>query len=139
MAIRRTSRFARAKALADWTDNPGVDHLIGRKLSRQYRFAEGAAYQRRALAMRSDYVPARLQLAEDLLRLGQEQKGWELAEAVNRDDPYLVVAHNLMTLHDNLARFRTLRADGLVVRMESDEADIYGQQVLALLATARKP
>ncbi len=131
-------KFWRNKGLEDWTDNPGVDHLIGRKLSQQYRFAEGAEYQRSALARQSEYQPARIQLAQDLLRLGKEDEGWTLAESVSRDDPYHVVAHNLMILRDNLGRFRTLRAEGLVVKMDSGEADIYGQEVLALLASARK-
>ena len=34
---------ARRSALAPWATNPEVDHLIGRKLSQKYRFAEGAA------------------------------------------------------------------------------------------------
>ena len=47
-----------------------VDHIIGEKLSSAYRFAEGAAYQRRSLEMDPQYLPARTQLAQDLLRLG---------------------------------------------------------------------
>ncbi|HEV3122016.1 MAG TPA: tetratricopeptide repeat protein, partial [Isosphaeraceae bacterium] len=42
---------ARRSALAPWAKNPEVDHLIGRKLSQKYRFAEGSAYQKRALEM----------------------------------------------------------------------------------------
>ena len=34
-------RQAREQALAHWSTNPEVDHLIGRKLSEKYRFAEG--------------------------------------------------------------------------------------------------
>ena len=40
---------ARDNALKFWKTNPEVDHLIGAKLSQNYRFAEGAACQRRAL------------------------------------------------------------------------------------------
>ena len=46
---------ARQSALAPWATNPEVDHLIGRKLSQKYRFAEGAALQRQALALAPDY------------------------------------------------------------------------------------
>ena len=55
-------------------DQSRVDHLIGLKLSQKYRFAEGAAAQRRALEFEPAYLPAQRQLAEDLLRLGGMQK-----------------------------------------------------------------
>ena len=77
----------RANALKFWSTNPEVDCLIGTKLSQKYRFAEGAAAQRRALEFDSNYLPAKIQLAQDLLRLGQEQEGWALAEEVNEKDP----------------------------------------------------
>jgi tetratricopeptide (TPR) repeat protein len=128
---------ARAKALKTWSNNPAVDHLIGRKLSQKYRFAEGAAYQRRALAFEPEFVPAKNQLAQDLLRLGADAEGWQLAEEVNRDDPYDVVAYNLTTLKDNLEKYRTLTNAHFIVRMQPREADIYGAQTLALLERAR--
>jgi tetratricopeptide (TPR) repeat protein len=40
---------AREHGLEFWKTNPKVDYLIGLKLSQKYRFAEGSAYQRRAL------------------------------------------------------------------------------------------
>ena len=43
-----------------------------------------------------------------------------------------------MTLRDRLAGFRTLEAEGLIVRMDRREADLYGSRVLALLKRARK-
>ena len=49
---------ARRSALAQWPRNPEVDHLIGRKLSQKYRFAEGAALQKQALALDSG-LPSR--------------------------------------------------------------------------------
>ena len=129
---------ARQKALARWAANPEVDHLIGRKLSQKYRFAEGAARQKQALVFDRDYLPAKVQLCQDLLRLGDEEEGWRLAAEIFGKDGYNVVAYNLITLRDRLAGFRTLSGDGLVVRMEGREADLYGQRVLALLRRARK-
>src|SRR5262249_10488542 len=72
----------RQRALRFWPANPSVDHLIGKKLSQKYRFAEGAQYQRRALEMEATFVPARMQLAQDLLRLGEDEEGWRLAGEV---------------------------------------------------------
>jgi len=69
-----------SEALKHWPSNPRVDHLVGLQLSRKYRFTESVTYQRRALVMDAGYVPAKIQLAHDLLRLGQELEGWKLAE-----------------------------------------------------------
>jgi tetratricopeptide (TPR) repeat protein len=129
---------ARRLALAKWAENPGVDHLIGRKLSQKYRFAEGSAYQRRALQFDPEYQPAKLQLCQDLLRLGDESEGWKLAAEIFASDAYNVVAFNLTTLRDRIAGFRTLEGDGFVVRMDPREADLYGRRVVDLLGRARK-
>ena len=128
----------RSEALKHWTSNPRVDHLIGLLLSKKYRFTESVEYQRRALVMDDSYIPAKIQLAHDLLRLGQELEGWKLAEEVFDADQYNVVANNLVALRDNLGKFATLEEDGFVVRMSQNEADIYGQQVLDLLVDAEK-
>jgi len=125
-------------ALKFWPANPEVDHLIGKKLSQKYRFAEGAQYQRAVLLLDAQYLPAKMQLAQDLLRLGEETEGWNLAEEVFHTDEYSVVAHNLATLQENLAKFRTLEADGFVIRMEAREAEIYGSRVIALLQRAKQ-
>ncbi|MEO1997327.1 MAG: tetratricopeptide repeat protein, partial [Planctomycetaceae bacterium] len=125
-------------ALTSWSNNPEVDYLIGRKLSQKYRFAEGADYQRRALKLDPAYLPAKVQLCQDLLRLGDEQRGWKLAAEVYEADGYNVLAHNLVNLKERLDQFRTLEADGFVVRMEAREAAIYGKRVVSLLQRARQ-
>jgi tetratricopeptide (TPR) repeat protein len=132
-----SERFHRQAALKHWGTNPEVDHLLGRKLSQKYRFAEGAKYQRQALALDPKYLPAKMQLAQDLLRLGQEEEGWKLADEALEADGYNVLAYNLTTLQENIAKFRTLEEDGFVVRMDAREADIYGRRVLDLLKRAR--
>jgi tetratricopeptide (TPR) repeat protein len=131
-------KSARDQALSAWATNPEVDHTIGRKLSDKYRFAEGAAYQRRALAMDAAYLPARMQLSQDLLRLGREEEGWKLASESFDADGYNVVAHNLVTLHDTIKDYRILKNDSFRVRMEAREAAIYGERVLALLDRAKR-
>jgi tetratricopeptide (TPR) repeat protein len=127
-----------AAALSPWSTNPEVEHLIGKKLSQKYRFAEGAAHQRRALAFDGKYLPARMQLAQDLLRLGQEAEGWQLAAEGFERNGYDVAAFNLMELRDSLAKFRTLEDAHFVVRMDAKEAEVYGDRVLALLNRARQ-
>ena len=128
----------RDKALARWTANPRVDHLIGRKLSQHYRFREGAAYQRKALALKADFAPAQRQLADDLLRLGEETEGWKVAHAAYDTDSYNVATYNLLELHDELGKFTTLQDDSFTLRMETDESKLYGAEVLALLHRAKQ-
>jgi tetratricopeptide (TPR) repeat protein len=128
----------RADALAHWRDNPHVDHLIGRKLSQKYRFTEGAAAQRRALQTDPHYQSARIQLAQDLLRLGRDDEGWPLVAEVHAADAYDVTAYNLVTLRDELAGFTTLTSPHFRLRMGSNEARIYGDRALALLERARE-
>jgi tetratricopeptide (TPR) repeat protein len=128
---------SREKALSVWKENPGVDHLIGLKLSQKYRFQEGSDYQRRALQFDASYLPSQIQLAQDLLRLGDTDGGWKLAEEVHKRDGYDVVAYNLVTLQDTLSKFTVLTNGPFVVRMHPREADIYGKRVLDLLDRAR--
>jgi tetratricopeptide (TPR) repeat protein len=133
----KESEEARKKALHFWNENPAVDHLIGRKLSQKYRFAEGAARQRNALLMDEHYLPAMAQLAMDLLRLGEEKEGWRLAETVREKDEYDVAAFNLVTLRETMGKFATLTNDALTLRMGAHEATLYGQSALELLTQAR--
>lgn len=128
---------AREMALKHWTTNPRVPHLIGRKLSQNYRFAEGAAAQREALRFDRHYLPAKAQLAQDLLRLGDDEEGWRLAEEVHDQDGYDVAALNLVTLRDAMGKFAVLTNAHFVVRMTPHEAAIYGPRVLELLEAAR--
>jgi tetratricopeptide (TPR) repeat protein len=130
-------KTARDKALSSWKSNPRVDYILGLKLSQKYRFAEGSAYQRQALRSDPDYLPAKGQLAQDLLRLGQEEEGWALAEEVYKQDGYDVGAYNLVTLHDNLAKFQSLTNADFKVRMQPKEAAVYGERVTNLLERAR--
>ncbi len=128
---------ARETALRFWKTNPRVEYLIGLKLSQKYRFAEGAAHQRQALAFDADYLPAKAQLAQDLLRLGDEAEGWAMAEKVHDEDGYDVTAYNLVTLRETMQKFQTVTNRDFIVRMKGDEADIYGQRALALLDQAK--
>jgi hypothetical protein len=127
----------RAKALAHWETNPKVDHVIGQQLSQRYRFTEGAAAQRLALSADPLYVPAQVQLARDLLRLGEEEEGWFFANLAHERDGYNIDAFNLTTLRDRIEDFATVESDHFRIRMSSEEAIIYGNRALTLLEEAR--
>ena len=128
----------RGDALRFWKTNPEVDYLIGLKLSQKYRFEEGSAAQRRALTFDPNYLPARRQLAQDLLRLGRNDEGWKLAQAVHKQNEYDVTAYNLSVLHDQMEKFRTLSNANFIVRMSPLEAQLYGDRVMELLGRARE-
>ncbi|HEX2851778.1 MAG TPA: tetratricopeptide repeat protein [Opitutaceae bacterium] len=133
-----TEEASRSAALRSWSENPRVDWLIGKKLSAKYRFAEGAERQRQALRFAPNYLPAKAELANNLLRLGDEAEGWKLAKLVHEEDGYDVEAFNLATLHDTMAKYATLSNDDFTLRMTGNEAAIYGPQVLDLLTRAKK-
>jgi tetratricopeptide (TPR) repeat protein len=128
---------ARDNGLKFWKTNPEVDHLIGLKLSQKYRFTEGSAHQRRALSFDPNFEPARIQLAEDLLRLGDETEGWSMADAAHRSDEYDVTAYNLVTLGKAMQKFATISNENFVIRMAANEAPLYGDRALALLEQAK--
>jgi len=128
---------ARENALKYWKSNPAVDHLIGLKLSQKYRFREGAACQQQALAFDPEYLPAQIQLAEDLLRLGEETAGWQLAANVQRQDAYDITAYNLVTLQGTMKKLQTLANADFILRMSPHEAELYGDRALALLDRAK--
>jgi tetratricopeptide (TPR) repeat protein len=88
--------------------------------------------------MNADYLPAKMQLCEDLLRLGKEKEGWALADEVFRLDPYNILAYNLITLHDVIDKFKTLENEHFQVLMDPKEATIYGSRALDLLTRARE-
>ncbi len=129
---------SRSRALVPWALNPEVDHTIGKQLSMHYRFTESVEYQRRALKMDIEYTPSKTQLAQDLLRLGQTDRGWEIVDNVRSKDPYDVTIFNLKQLKAELEKFTTLESPGLVIRMDFREAKIYGQDVVQLLSEARE-
>jgi tetratricopeptide (TPR) repeat protein len=127
----------RRKGLIPWSLNPEVDFVIGQQLSKHYRFAESAEYQRRALTMDPEYTPAKAQLAQDLLRLGELDAGWQWVDTVRVKDPYDVTVFNLHQLKVRLEKFETIEVPGFVIRMDKTEAAIYGQDVVELLSEAR--
>lgn len=75
--------YSRAAALApqvfDW---PYLDACV---LARQVRPAEAAARLREALAIRPDFLPARVRLADALLDAGQNEEGRALFTALLRE------------------------------------------------------
>lgn len=127
---------ARERAMSLNPRNADIPSLIGKKLSEKYRFVEGATYQRIALSHDEDHPLAKLRLASDLLKLGDIQEGWLLAEEAFEADGYNVSAYNLVTLRDNLESAKGIRSEHFVVYMDPLEASVYGPDVLETLEHA---
>jgi len=128
----------RSRALIFWPRNPGVDQLIGRKLTQQYRFEEGIKHLEMARARDFRDPTIQLDLGMAKLRYGLESEGWELIERVREADPYNLTAYNLMELRDRIESFVVLREEGIELRMDPDEAAIYGGRALQLLVEAQR-
>lgn len=128
----------RQEALSVYANNPEIDHLIGRVLSKKYRYQEGADAQKRALEMDPGFLPAKLQLALDYLRLGNIDAAWPLAAEVAEADEYNVLAYNLEILKKEIESFASIRSDDFIIRMPPEEAEIYGDRVLEILTEAKQ-
>ncbi len=128
---------ARIEGLKRWDKNPQVDHTLGRVLSRAYRFAEGAAHQRKALEFNPAFLPAKVQLCHDLLRLGGEDEAWKLAAAIREKDGYNIQAHNIGRLEQEMRGYTTQSFDDFILKMPKRDWPIYGERALALLREAK--
>lgn len=128
---------SRENALKRWDKNPAVDHAIGRVLSRAYRFAEGSKHERRALDFDPEYLPAKVALCHDLLRLGEEDEAWRLAAQIREKDGYNIQAHNIGQLEQQMRGFTTKVFDDFVLKMPKRDWPVYGEQALALLREAK--
>jgi tetratricopeptide (TPR) repeat protein len=128
---------ARTKGLERWERNPVVDHIIGRVLSRAYRFGDGAPFQRKALEMDAKYLPAKVQLCHDLLRLGEEEEAWKLAAAIREADGYNIQAYNIGRLEQEMRGYTTQAFDDFILKMPKRDWPIYGERALALLREAK--
>ena len=129
---------ARGRALEVWSGNPEIDYLIGRVLSRKYRYREGVESQLRALEMDPDFLPSKLQLALDYLRLGEVDRAWPLAAEVGEVDEYNVLAYNLEILKKEIESFACVETDDFIIRLPVEEAGIYGDRVVDLLTEAKE-
>lgn len=136
-ADEAAAKQARDNGLKRVASNAEVDYTLGRVLSRAYRFAEGAAHQRSALGLDPSYLQARLQLSNDLLRLGEEAEAWTLAEEVRKADGYNVQAHNLGLLEKEIDGYVEKKFEDFTLKMPAREWPIYGERALSLLRDAK--
>ncbi|MBX7206789.1 MAG: hypothetical protein K1X78_00640 [Verrucomicrobiaceae bacterium] len=131
------ARASRDSALALWPQNPLVDQVIGRCLSRAYRFAEAAEHLRASLAFDATHLPAKVQLCHVLMRLGKEDEAWKLADEIRSADGYNLQAHNIGLLEKEVAKFSIKQFDDFVIKLPERDWNVYGSRALTLLREAR--
>jgi hypothetical protein len=89
------------------------------------------------LVLDKDYLPAKMQLCHDLLRLGDETEAWKLAANIRAKDGYNVQAHNIGLLEQEMNGYTTQRFEDFILKMPKRDWPIYGERALALLREAK--
>ncbi len=129
---------ARQRGLQLWAQNPAVDLVMGRSLSRGYRFREAEEHLREALKLDAHSLPVKLQLCHVLFRLGQEDEAWKLAKEIRDADGYNVQAYNIGLLEAEMKGFTVRETPDFVLKMPARDEAIYGDRALALLVDAKR-
>jgi tetratricopeptide (TPR) repeat protein len=111
----------------------GAYRIPGRLASRHYRFQEGRRFQLAALKVDANDHEARLLLAFDLLRLGNDAEARGELERVFAVDPYSVRAYNLLEAADAIDAFTTIDRGIFRLQLPEYEAKLMGDDLLALL------
>ncbi|MCH1502933.1 MAG: tetratricopeptide repeat protein [Verrucomicrobiales bacterium] len=114
-------------------EDPRIDYHIGEWMASLMRFQEAVPYLRAALETEPEFLPAKIALGQNLLRTGEEDEAWLILEGVSDRDQYNVAVYNLLALHDEIEDYETINRKNFIVRMESAEAKLYGDRVVALL------
>ena len=113
-----------------------VYRVIGEQLAHHYRFDEAVEMTERATAIDDQNARAAADLGMHRLRTGDEAGARRALDAAFRNDPYDVVAYNLLALLDTLDTFVTVRQGDLIVRLQADEAPVLREYVPALAEQA---
>ena len=123
----------RQLAKKDRPNDPRIDFHIGEWMASLMRFQEAVPYLRSALETDSEFLPAKISLGRNLLRTGDEDEAWVILEGVSDRDQYNVAVYNLLALHDEIDDYKIINGKNFIVRMESSEAELFGDRVVALL------
>lgn len=119
--------------------NPVCSELyraLGQFASRHYRFSEGMAFQRSALALDPTNIAAREMYSLDLLRMGYEEEGRTELDRVFEENPYSVMAYNLLEMMDTLAKFEVVERGDFVLKLPGNEKPVMADAALGLLDEA---
>lgn len=128
----------RVKAKEGRPNDPRIDYNIGDWMASLMRFQEAVPFLREALKTDPEFLPAKIALGQNLLRTGDEDEAWLILEGVSDRDEYNVAVYNLLALHDEIEDYKMINRKNFIVRMESAEAELYGDRVVELLEKAER-
>ncbi|RBP47906.1 tetratricopeptide repeat protein [Roseimicrobium gellanilyticum] len=129
---------ARKQGLKLWAQNPAVDIIIGRSLSRGYRFKEAEEHLREALKLDPQSLSAKVHLCQALFRLGKEDEAWKVAKEVRDADGYNVQAYNIGLLEAEMKGFKVRETPDFVLKLPAKDDAVYGDRALELLTEAKQ-
>lgn len=113
-----------------------VYRVAGRVASRHYRFEQGQVFQQRALVLDATDHVARLYLAFDMLRLGEDDAARAELESVFAANAYSVQAYNLLGVSDALRQFKKVQRGLFALQMPEREERVLAAPMLDLLDDA---
>lgn len=111
---------------------------LGTQAARAYRFADAAAYARKAVALEAEHPGAHADLGLYLMRTGDEAPAREELERAFRLDPFDTVTFNLLQLLDTLATFVEVESGPFTFKFPTAEAEVLKPYALPLADLAYK-
>lgn len=132
---------ADARVTAAVERNPSFTYgwrVLGGQAARAYRFADAAAYARRAVALDAEDPASHADLGLYLMRTGDEAEARRELERAFTLDPYDVVTYNLLTLLDTIESFVRVEHGPFVFKFPKEEAEVLRPYALPLADEAFK-
>lgn len=125
-----------ARAVADHPFFVDGYRRLGEQAARSYRFADAAAFARRAVALDSEHPGAHADLGLYLMRSGDEVVAREELERAFRLDPFDTVTFNLLQLLDTMESFVEVESGPFVFKFAKNEADVLTPYAVPLAGRA---
>lgn len=97
---------------------------LGEQAARAYRFADAAAFARKAVTLDANHATAHADLGLYLMRTGDEAQARQELERAFELDPFNTVTFNLLQLLDTMASFVEVESGPFVFKFAKHEADV---------------
>ncbi len=117
-------------------DNPEFLSNIADAFGNAYRFTEAVEFARAAIAADPTHWQAYTLLGTNLVRLGEEEEGKANLEIGFENDPFNIMASNMLKVFDTLANYETRESDHFKVHLSENDADILWPYLEPLLEEA---
>jgi predicted Zn-dependent protease len=104
----------------------------GDAFDRMRRFGQAAEAYRRAMKV-PEYPGIRARLAQQLLRLGEEEEGAKLLIEAQREDPFDVRVKNSIAVLEVLSTYATLETDHFILRFDRGQDELLARYMAEYL------